>query len=178
VVLENLALALPALGRVERRRIASQCFEHVAVTTLETFWVSAQSREGLAEHIVVQGIERYAAASRGRGVIAVTAHSGSWDLLACAQALAGVPLTVVTKRLAAAGLSRLWKPERARGSVWCPRAARGSPSSVHFVAEMSWGSSWTNGPTKRTGGCSCPFSASRRGRRRRRTSLRGVRARR
>jgi KDO2-lipid IV(A) lauroyltransferase len=49
--------------------------------------------------------------SQGGAVIA-TAHTGSWDLVACAVA-ARVPLTVVTKRLSLGPLDALWQRLRA-----------------------------------------------------------------
>ena len=49
------------------------------------------------------------------GFVAATAHTGNWDLVACAAA-EKVPLTVVTKRLSIGLLDRLWQgARRARG---------------------------------------------------------------
>ncbi|HVW28589.1 MAG TPA: lysophospholipid acyltransferase family protein [Polyangiaceae bacterium] len=48
----------------------------------------------------------------GRGAVIATAHTGSWDLVACAVA-SRVPLTVVTKRLSMRWLDRVWQRLRA-----------------------------------------------------------------
>ena len=118
VVTQNLALAFPELAPRVRRRIAHGCFAHVATTVLELFWLARQSREAVAAVVRVEGIEHYTAASEdGRGVIAVTAHLGNFDLLACSQALAGVPLHVVTKRLAASRLNEIWMERRRAAGV-------------------------------------------------------------
>jgi Kdo2-lipid IVA lauroyltransferase/acyltransferase len=53
--------------------------------------------------------------ARGRGAVVATAHTGNWDLAACAVA-SEAPLTVVTKRLSVGFLDRLWQgARRARG---------------------------------------------------------------
>lgn len=53
---------------------------------------------------------------RGRGVVVATAHTGNWDLLACAAA-ERVPLSVVTKRLSVGLLDRIWQATRRRRNV-------------------------------------------------------------
>ena len=50
------------------------------------------------------------------GVVVATAHTGNWDLVACATA-ERLPLTVVTKRLSVGFLDRLWQGARARRGV-------------------------------------------------------------
>jgi KDO2-lipid IV(A) lauroyltransferase len=61
-------------------------------------------------------VETFAALrADGRGAVLATAHTGNWDLAACAVA-AHAPLTVVTKRLSIGFLDRLWQgARRARG---------------------------------------------------------------
>lgn len=55
------------------------------------------------------------AAGLGRGVVVLTAHTGNWDLTACAAA-EHTPLTVVTKRLSIGLFDRLWSAiRRSRG---------------------------------------------------------------
>jgi KDO2-lipid IV(A) lauroyltransferase len=50
---------------------------------------------------------------RGTGAIVATAHTGNWDLSACAVASVA-PLTVVTKHLSVGWLDRLWQGTRRR----------------------------------------------------------------
>lgn len=62
-------------------------------------------------------IDRRALALLDRGgVVVATAHTGNWDLAACAAA-ERVPLTVVTKRLSIGWLDRLWQGARSRRGV-------------------------------------------------------------
>ncbi|HVU02165.1 MAG TPA: lysophospholipid acyltransferase family protein [Polyangiaceae bacterium] len=61
--------------------------------------------------------------ARGRGVVVATAHTGSWDVAACAMARVA-PLTVVTKRLSVSVLDRLWQGTRRREGVRLTEAGR------------------------------------------------------
>jgi KDO2-lipid IV(A) lauroyltransferase len=63
----------------------------------------------------------------GRGLVVATAHTGNWDLAACAAA-AHVPLTVVTKSLSVRWLDRLWQAARRRRGV--KLVGRGEAASV------------------------------------------------
>ena len=51
------------------------------------------------------------------GVVIATAHTGNWDLVACATAQGHLPLTVITKRLRARSLDRVWQGERASRGI-------------------------------------------------------------
>jgi KDO2-lipid IV(A) lauroyltransferase len=49
-------------------------------------------------------------------MVIATAHTGNWDVVACAAAEHRVPLAVITKRLSVGWLDRFWQRERsARG---------------------------------------------------------------
>lgn len=72
------------------------------------------------------------ALSPGRAAVIATAHTGNWDLLACAAA-ARWPLTVVTKRLSIGLFDRLWQGlRRGRGVslVGVGGAARAATSAL------------------------------------------------
>jgi KDO2-lipid IV(A) lauroyltransferase len=63
----------------------------------------------------VEGLGAIERALSGRRAVIATAHTGNWDLVACAVAQQ-TPLTVVTKRLSMRGLDRVWHQLRtARG---------------------------------------------------------------
>lgn len=118
VAIENVGRAFPELPRRRRRLIAGRAFQHVATTVLELLWLGRRRHQALERAIRVEGFEEYRRVrDQGRGVVAVTAHLGNWDVLACSQALAGVPLSVVTKELGAPGLSRLWMERRRDAGV-------------------------------------------------------------
>ena len=59
--------------------------------------------------------DQSALGSSGRGI--ATAHTANWDLVACAAAQGHLPLTVITKRLSAEWLDRIWQSERAARGI-------------------------------------------------------------
>jgi KDO2-lipid IV(A) lauroyltransferase len=74
------------------------------------------------------------AVAAGRGVIVATAHTGNWDLTACASARwiadhTGAGVTVVTKRLSWRALDRYWHRLRAERGVTLV-AAEGAAAAV------------------------------------------------
>lgn len=130
VALENVGRAFPELPRRQRRLIAARAYQHVATAVLELAWLGPRHHRDLERAVRVEGLEEYRRVrAEGRGVVAVTAHLGNWDILACSQALAGVPLSVVTKELSAQGLNRLWM-ERRRSAGVALVPARGSALAI------------------------------------------------
>jgi KDO2-lipid IV(A) lauroyltransferase len=72
-------------------------------------------------------LERLLAA--GRGLLVLSAHLGSWDLLACAAARCGFAVNVVTRELHAGWLNHYWmETRRACGVRLLP--ARGSAHAI------------------------------------------------
>jgi KDO2-lipid IV(A) lauroyltransferase len=65
-------------------------------------------------HVPEEALE--ALRARGTGAVVATAHTGCWDVMACAVARV-TPLTVVTKRLRVGLLDRLWQGARRREGV-------------------------------------------------------------
>ncbi|MEO7092057.1 MAG: lysophospholipid acyltransferase family protein [Polyangiales bacterium] len=111
--------AAMARAAIDDRRTARAMFRSLGQGALELLWLSGRPDIQLAPHVRVDGWERYEAArALGRGVIVATAHTGNWDLTACACAerVAPAKLTIVTKRLRAKGLDAFWQEtRRARG---------------------------------------------------------------
>ncbi len=99
VTLDNLAHAFPELPEGERRRIAKGAYANMAWGVVESITTSRLSRAELDRLLVVENEELLERArAEGKGVLLVTAHFGSWELLGCA--LAGrVPIAAVVKPL-------------------------------------------------------------------------------
>jgi KDO2-lipid IV(A) lauroyltransferase len=76
------------------------------------------SKEELEQIFVFEGWEGYERAKgMGKGVIGCTAHFGNFDLLAAAQALRGIPITIITRRMGKSGANDLWREARRRSGV-------------------------------------------------------------
>lgn len=126
----------------------------------ELFWMIGRPREKLAPKIAfaleaLEILSEYR--SRGSGVIVATAHTGNWDLVACAAAEIG-PLTVVTKRLSVRSLDRFWQSARAargvrlvepEGASRAVRQALGEGGIVALLVDQA--------PERRAGFIELPF---------------------
>lgn len=114
VVAENLELALP--GRASQHaEIARESYRNTGANGLELIRMSSMAPAEIAAAVETEGMDRYEEVlDRGRGVIVVTAHMGNFDLLACSQASAGVPLAIVSRELSSGGTNRFWMETRRR----------------------------------------------------------------
>jgi KDO2-lipid IV(A) lauroyltransferase len=96
LALEHLELAFGP--RPENRDIARLAFENVGRNLVEML-VFETFRGHLRERVAICGLEHLEAGlAQGKGVIAVAAHLGSWELLAAAVAERGYSPAVVGRR--------------------------------------------------------------------------------
>jgi KDO2-lipid IV(A) lauroyltransferase len=117
VVRSNLALALPERSH-EHGRIARESYRHLGVSALEFLRLCGEGWDEVLHRVHLHGLESFEQAfARGRGVIVVTAHFGNFDLLACSQALRGVPLAIVSRDLHGGGSNRFWMESRSASGL-------------------------------------------------------------
>lgn len=123
------AAASTYAARASASRVARGMYASLGAGLFELLWLAGQGAEALDGRFEVtpacaEALRR--ATSGGRGVVVATAHTGNWDLSACAAArwltsLHGIgrrsPLHVVTKRLSWRSLDRLWQRLRAERGV-------------------------------------------------------------
>jgi Kdo2-lipid IVA lauroyltransferase/acyltransferase len=99
----NLRIAYPELSNRERSRIASVSFQNAAMNLLEISKLAALTPDNissLVEYDAVQGLENYQAAhTKGKGIIYLTGHFSSWELLPAAHAIHGYPLSFISRPL-------------------------------------------------------------------------------
>ncbi len=106
----NLQIAFPEYSACERSRIARRSFQNTAMNLLEisklTRLTSGNISE-LAAYDPVQGLNNYRSAlEKGKGILYLTGHFSSWELLPTAHALHGYPLSFITRPLDNARLDR------------------------------------------------------------------------
>lgn len=88
----------------EQRRILRRSVAHWAMYGVESLRLPLLTPELARELVRYEGTENLERArARGKGVIIVTAHVGSFDLLACSGPLRGLPAHVIFKDIS-------WKP--------------------------------------------------------------------
>ncbi len=99
----NLKIAFPDLTDRERRRIARKSFQNTGMNLLEISRLRFLRRDNitsLVEYDRTQGLENYRAAhAKGKGILYLTGHFSSWELLPAAHALQGYPLSFITRPL-------------------------------------------------------------------------------
>jgi len=100
LLLENLARAFPDARRDEIRRIARRSVENLGAAFFEFLEVSRWTEADIRARVAYDGAENLAAArARGRGVILLSAHFGSWEVGALAAGLLGEPISSVVRPL-------------------------------------------------------------------------------
>lgn len=100
LLVENLSRAFPEKGREEIHRIARQSVENLGAAFFEFLEVSRWQPEDVRARVGYEGVEHFEAArARGRGVILLSAHFGSWELGALAAGLIDEPISSVVRPL-------------------------------------------------------------------------------
>jgi len=117
LALAHLATAFPERSDAERRAIARAMFVHLGRSAFEL--IAIRRYDARLDSYVEFAQPRLLAEvmARGAGMVFVTGHVGSWELLARAIARAGVPNAVIAKRNVDDGLNRLAEKFRAGGGV-------------------------------------------------------------
>jgi KDO2-lipid IV(A) lauroyltransferase len=117
---DNIRRCLPELGPAGWDALVRKNFEHYGILTLELLHIFTPIRGHWRAYVLkttrLDGLENWKAANaKGRGLLFCSAHLANWELMAAAGALAGVPITMVTRRLKPEWL-HLWM-EKTRLSV-------------------------------------------------------------
>jgi KDO2-lipid IV(A) lauroyltransferase len=131
VVLDNLRLAFPERSEEERRDIARRTYRTLGQMIPDFARVPFLAREELEKIFVYEGWENYERArDRGAGVIACTAHFGNFEALAAAHTLRGVPITMISRRMAKSRANDAWRALRHRSGVEELLVTRGATLSA------------------------------------------------
>ncbi len=96
----NLRIAYPKLRRSERRRLLRRCFDHLGRQLGEFCQLeraTAADLRKIAEYDPETQARFREARSLGRGMIIVTAHLGSWEILALASSAFGDPAHILVR---------------------------------------------------------------------------------
>jgi KDO2-lipid IV(A) lauroyltransferase len=100
VAYRNLNLAMPELGRAERRRIVRGVYQSLGRMLAEFARFPCYTPQNIRQVAIYDGFENYAAAvRRGRGVLFLTGHLGAWELGAFAHSVYGYPISVLIRAL-------------------------------------------------------------------------------
>lgn len=119
VARRNIARVFGAtLDARAQRRLLRASLRHWAMYGVESLRLPLLTTPQIDALIVREGFEHIEAAlARGKGMICVTAHVGSFDLLACSGPLMGLPLSVVFKDIAWKPANDFWLAVRRRTGI-------------------------------------------------------------
>jgi KDO2-lipid IV(A) lauroyltransferase len=117
LALAHLAQAFPEKTAEERARIARDMFVHLGRSTTELASIRWYDRRLDSYVELAQPGLLPEVMARGRGMVFVTGHVGSWELLARRIARAGVPNAVIAKSRKDRKLDALAERFRAEGGV-------------------------------------------------------------
>jgi KDO2-lipid IV(A) lauroyltransferase len=96
--LRNLQMAFPELTDEQRVEILRGCFHNLGRLLVEFSHFPQLNKANISQLVTQDGLENYhEALRRGRGVIFMTAHFGSWELSSFAHSLFGYPMKFVVR---------------------------------------------------------------------------------
>lgn len=119
VALDNLARAFGAeRSPADLERLGRRSFEHLGMTIVEACVFFFRPPSVLLSRVDLGNAENVqAAAALGKGVLALTAHYGNWELLAASHALSALPLSVVIRPMDHPLVDRIVERFRRRSRV-------------------------------------------------------------
>jgi Kdo2-lipid IVA lauroyltransferase/acyltransferase len=96
----NLRIAFPDWSEAQREAVLVRSFENIGRSVAEFVQLGRLGPQALRERVRIEGLEHVEAAraqSKTGGVLAITGHFGSWEMLAAAMAAHGYPFVAVQK---------------------------------------------------------------------------------
>lgn len=102
-----------SLSAADKRRIVRRCFTHLCMYAVEELRLPALTADVSAQLVARQGFDNVdGMLAQNRGVIAVTAHLGHFDLLGCSQTVRGYPVHAILKDIKWSQGHKLWNAVR------------------------------------------------------------------
>ncbi len=117
----NLRIAYrEALGSLEAWRLLARHGRHLAHLAVDVCRMPRLDASRLARHFDVGSLAPLRTLlAEGHGLLCVSGHLGAWELLGHAASLAGLPVTVVVRRLGSPGLERALERVRSASAQRC-----------------------------------------------------------
>jgi Kdo2-lipid IVA lauroyltransferase/acyltransferase len=112
VTLANIQREL-GLTPPESRVLARRVYRHLGTGAIEFLQIGRLSIERARAILDDGALSRIREIlAEGKGMLVLSAHLGHWDLLACAAALRGLKVNVITRQIKATWLNRFWMEQR------------------------------------------------------------------
>lgn len=119
ITLDNLRHAFPEKTEQQHRTIALGAFRNYGRAILDMFWAGGAKREEILRVVRVVNPEiAQSALNRGKGLIFLSAHFGSWEFLLSAVPLSiGLPLLAIVQQQRNKRIDRVIDEQRRRFDV-------------------------------------------------------------
>ncbi len=136
VTLDNLQHAFPEMSDGQRRTIAEGAYRNYGRSIFEMFWSWSATEDAIRSKLHFVNPELAAAAvARGKGVVFLSAHFGSWEfLLASTHFAAATPMTAIVQEQRNKRIDALVERKRSRfdaRTVSMGRSIRESLETLH-----------------------------------------------
>lgn len=125
IVTENLTRAFgDEKNPAEIRNLAEKVFQHLIRIIFDIGWYLHIKPEDFGKYFRIQGLDHLnAARAKGKGVLALTAHIGNWELLSAISAMTDTPVSIVYRPLDFLPLENFFVNLRTRfGATLIPKA--------------------------------------------------------
>ncbi len=101
IATENLTRAFGnEKNSAEIRNLAERTFQHLIRIIFEIGWYLHIKPENFDKHFRIEGLEHMTAArAKGKGVLAIMAHVGNWELLSAIAEMTNLPLNILYRPL-------------------------------------------------------------------------------
>lgn len=134
-ILAEMQRCFPGETRRALRARLRRVYRAMAMNYVEVLrWIGGRDAE-LDARVGAEGEEHLAAAlARGKGALALTAHTGNWDLMGL-WASRRYPLTIISKDLRGAGANRFWMEARQRFGVKIVPARNSYRACLHVLRD-------------------------------------------
>jgi len=135
---QNLEMALPDLSRGELRRVAWHNFRNHSKAYADLMRLPVARVEDLRLLLHAEGVEHLEAArARGRGVLVISAHMGSWEVAAAIWSATVAPVSLFAEELEPEELFEWYRCTRARlGISVLPLTRTGLRQVLHALDDQ------------------------------------------
>jgi len=115
------------LTPLQQKQVLKACFENIGMYGVDSLRLPALTLDWIHEHIEIEGREHFEVAfAKGKGVIFIAGHFGSWDLCACMHAMLYPPVHIIFKDIKWKAAQHFWYTVRQRTGIIAipPRQAK------------------------------------------------------
>ncbi len=126
------------MSEMEKIKLLNNNYEHLGILLLELMHFlspfKSHYRSYVSKNSKLTGIENWKNVhAKGKGAIFITSHLGNWEIMVAAGALAGIPITMITKYLKPEWLLKMIESTRASVGIKAAYEPRTLPTIMRAL---------------------------------------------